>query len=61
MKIYGCEIILNNEGKAVRALTKNGDALLFWEQSKQGGRDRIYSISPEQLRRKMYRGTAMFK
>ena len=61
MKIYGCEIILNDEGKVVRALTENGDTLLFWEKSKYGGWDRIYSISPEQLRRKMYRGTAMFK
>ena len=39
MKIYGCEIILNDEGKVVRALTENGDTLLFWEKSNYGGWD----------------------
>lgn len=55
MKVYGLEMIINEDGNVRMLYDKEGNYFSLWEESKYGGLDRIESIKPNTLRNKMYK------
>ena len=55
MKVYGLEMIINEDGNVRMLYDKEGNYFTLGEESKYGGLDRIESIKPNTLRNKMYK------